>query len=109
MHDINALDLLLPQPGAYDARDRGYDQLRALATPARGRQRLRHARRTSRPNVATRIEHRRLVSLPRSLDDKLQILNLTLCEQMSQNELPAQFDTDQNNSSESNDPMNLFD
>jgi hypothetical protein len=48
------------------------------------------------------------LNLPRSLYENLQILSLTLCEQMPLDELLAQIDTDQN-PSEAHNQMNLFD
>jgi hypothetical protein len=42
LHDVNVLDLLLPQPGAYYVM--GVPRLRAVVSPARGGQLLRHAR-----------------------------------------------------------------
>jgi hypothetical protein len=47
-------------------------------------------------------------SLPRSLYETLQILSLTLCEQMPLDELLAQIDTDQN-PTDTHNQMNLFD
>ncbi len=44
MHDVNVLDLLLPEPGAYYVMDRGYLDFERLVSPARGGQLLRHAR-----------------------------------------------------------------
>jgi IS4 transposase len=57
--------------------------------------------------VLVAIVKKRL-NLPRSLYENLQILSLTLCEQMPLDELLAQIDTDQN-PSESHNQMNLFD
>jgi IS4 transposase len=48
------------------------------------------------------------MNLPRSLYENLQILSLTLCEQMPLDELLAQIDIDQN-PSEAHNQMNLFD
>jgi hypothetical protein len=44
MHDVNVLDLLLPEPGAYYVMDRGVSRLRTAVSPARSGQLLRHAR-----------------------------------------------------------------
>ena len=44
MHDVNVLDLLLPEPGAYYVMDRGYLDFERLHHSARGGQLLRHAR-----------------------------------------------------------------
>ena len=57
--------------------------------------------------VLVAIVKKRL-NLPRSLYENLQILSLTLCEQMPLDELLALIDTDQN-PSESHNQMNLFD
>ena len=58
--------------------------------------------------VLVAIVKKRL-NLPRSLYETLQILSLTLCEQMPLDELLAQqLDTDQN-PSEAHNQMNLFD
>jgi hypothetical protein len=57
--------------------------------------------------VLVAIVKKRL-NLPRSLYENLQILSLTLCEQMPLDELLAQIDTEQN-PSESHNQMNLFD
>ena len=57
--------------------------------------------------VLVAIVKKRL-NLPRSLYENLQILSLTLCEQMPLDELLAQIDTDQN-PTESHNQMNLFD
>jgi IS4 transposase len=57
--------------------------------------------------VLVAIVKKRL-NLPRSLYENLQILSLTLCEQMPLDELLSQIDTDQNQS-ESHNQMNLFD
>jgi hypothetical protein len=57
--------------------------------------------------VLVAIVKKRL-SLPRSLYENLQILSLTLCEQMPLDELLAQIDIDQN-PSETHNQMNLFD
>ena len=57
--------------------------------------------------VLVAIVKKRL-NLPRSLYETLQILSLTLCEQMPLDELLAQIDTDQN-PSEAHNQMNLFD
>jgi hypothetical protein len=57
--------------------------------------------------VLVAIVKKRL-NLPRSLYENLQILSLTLCEQMPLDELLAQIDTDQN-PSEAHNQMNLFD
>jgi hypothetical protein len=57
--------------------------------------------------VLVAIVKKRL-NLPRSLYENLQILSLTLCEQMPLDELLANIDTDQN-PSESHNQMNLFD
>src|SRR5271167_2682305 len=57
--------------------------------------------------VLVAIVKKRL-NLPRTLYENLQILSLTLCEQMPLDELLAQIDTDQN-SSEVHNQMNLFD
>ena len=57
--------------------------------------------------VLVAIVKKRL-NLPRSLYENLQILSLTLCEQMPLDELLSQIDTDQN-PSESHNQMNLFD
>ncbi len=48
------------------------------------------------------------LNLPRSLYESLQILSLTLCEQMPLDELLAHIDVDQN-PSEAHNQMNLFD
>ncbi len=56
--------------------------------------------------VLVAIVKKRL-NLPRSLYENLQILSLTLCEQMPLDELLAQIDTDQNPSAVHNQ-MNLF-
>ena len=57
--------------------------------------------------VLVAIVKKRL-NLPRSLYENLQILSLTLCEQMPLDELLAQVDTDRNLSADHNQ-MNLFD
>ena len=57
--------------------------------------------------VLVAIVKKRL-NLPRSLYENLQILSLTLCEQMPLDELLAQIDIDQN-PSEAHNQMNLFD
>ena len=57
--------------------------------------------------VLVAIVKKRL-NLPRSLYETLQILSLTLCEQMPLDELLAQIDTDQNPTDTYNQ-MNLFD
>jgi len=57
--------------------------------------------------VLVAIVKKRL-NLPQSLYESLQILSLTLCEQMPLDELLAQLDTDQN-SPEAHNQMNLFD
>src|ERR1039458_10123800 len=57
--------------------------------------------------VLVAIVKKRL-NLPRSLYENLQILSLTLCEQMPLDALLAQIDTDQN-PSEVHNQMNLFD
>ena len=48
------------------------------------------------------------LNLPRSLYENLQILSLTLCEQMPLDQLLAQVETDQN-LPEALNQMNLFD
>jgi hypothetical protein len=48
------------------------------------------------------------LNLPRSLYESLQILSLTLCEQMPLDELLVQIDSDQN-PSDAHNQMNLFD
>jgi hypothetical protein len=48
------------------------------------------------------------LNLPRSLYETLQILSLTLCEQMALDELLAQVDPDQN-PNDAHNQMNLFD
>src|SRR5882724_9211849 len=48
------------------------------------------------------------LNLPRSLYENLQILSLTLCEQIPLDNLLAQIDIDQN-VSEAHNQMNLFD
>src|ERR1035441_10658263 len=57
--------------------------------------------------VLVAIVKKRL-NLPRSLYENLQILSLTLCEQMPLDELLAQIDIDQN-ALETHNQMNLFD
>jgi hypothetical protein len=57
--------------------------------------------------VLVAIVKKRL-NLPRSLYENLQILSLTLCEQMPLNELLAQLDIDQNGT-ETRNQLNLFD
>ena len=57
--------------------------------------------------VLVAIVKKRL-NLPRSLYETLQILSLTLCEQMPLDELLAHIDVDQN-PSEAHNQMNLFD
>ena len=57
--------------------------------------------------VLVAIVKKRL-NLPRSLYENLQILSLTLCEQMPLYELLAQIDIDQN-ASETHNQMTLFD
>jgi len=57
--------------------------------------------------VLVAIVKKRL-NLPRSLYETLQILSLTLCEQMPLDELLAQIDTDQN-PTDTHNQMNLFD
>src|SRR5450631_3645505 len=57
--------------------------------------------------VLVAIVKKRL-NLPRSLYETLQILSLTLCEQMPLDELLAQIDTDPN-STDAHNQMNLFD
>ena len=57
--------------------------------------------------VLVAIVKKRL-NLPRSLYENLQILSLTLCEQMPLDELLAQIDINQN-VSEAHNQMNLFD
>jgi len=57
--------------------------------------------------VLVAIVKKRL-NLPRSLYETLQILSLTLCEQMPLDELLAQIDT-HSNPTETHNQMNLFD
>ena len=44
LHDVNVLDLLLPEPGAFYIMDRGYIDFARLYRLAPGGQLLRHAR-----------------------------------------------------------------
>ncbi len=44
LHDVNVLDLLLPEPGAFYIMDRGYIDFERLYRLHAGRQLLRHAR-----------------------------------------------------------------
>jgi len=57
--------------------------------------------------VLVAIVKKRL-NLPRTLYENLQILSLTLCEQMPLDELLAHLDTDQN-PTDMHNQMNLFD
>jgi len=51
---------------------------------------------------------RKRLNLPRSLYETLQIVSLTLCEQMPLDELLAQIGTDEN-PTDTHNQMNLFD
>src|SRR5271167_3386016 len=177
MHDVNVLDLLLPEPGAYYVMDRatglncdqtvilsGYYSHKGFPVPLRRikyidpktlerfvfltnqfglpalsiadlyrcrwqvklffkwiKQHLRIKAffGTSENAVKTQIWIaisvyvlvaivKKRLNLPRSLYENLQILSLTLCEQMPLDELLAQIDIDQN-PSETHNQMNLFD
>ena len=57
MHEVNVLDQLLPEPGAFYVMDRGYLDFERLYRFHAGRQLLRHPRQSpiSKSNVATRI------------------------------------------------------
>jgi hypothetical protein len=97
MHDVNVLDLLLPEQ---------HLRIKAFFGTSENAVKTQIWIAIS-VYVLVAIVKKRL-NLPRSLYENLQILSLTLCEQMPLDELLAQIDIDQN-PSEAHNQMNLFD